>query len=290
MPKRLIEKLLDENISLGQKLSFEEINFPKLNNVLDKIKGLNIIAGLQKMTKKDCLTVFRAVRFPTYKRMYEVLYKHGYSILNYEQERILEFYQDKIYLQKRKEIKNDPRFWTQPQERVVKGLPLFCLINDALQIHRAFRGKDDKVGIIAIYIPYKLLKNKKIKLIANAAIDLDYNNNDRDFEIIDFIKNGNSYQIDYDALFAKGIDLNEMYSRELPLNFKQMEKAKISFDFFLLNIYKVADSPKINGLFNNTKVLKNNKYFLHGFFGDQNIFGRGKTKYLPHRCQKILKK
>ena len=286
MPKHLAEKLLEEDVSLKERLSFEEINFPVSNDVLGEIEGLNILSGLQKQSKKGCLTLFRAVRFPTYKRMYEVSI-NGYAISNYEQERILDLYQNKDYVQKRESLKTDSRFWTQPQERVVHGLPLFCLVNDALQIHRAFRGETDKVVIIAIYIPHELLESKKIKLTANTAIDLDYENHERDFEISDFYKKDDIYEIDFGSLRARGIDLHEMYTRDLPLDIKQTEALGITQDLFLLDLYKIKEGKKINNLFTNTEVLKKNKYFLHGFFGDQNIFGRRKAFYLPSSCSKI---
>lgn len=100
MPKHLIDKLLEEDESLKDKLILKEVDFSKLNGLLNKINGLDILAGLQKFAKDGCLTLFRAVRFPTYKRMYEVVYEKGYAILNYEQERILELYKNKEYSEK----------------------------------------------------------------------------------------------------------------------------------------------------------------------------------------------
>jgi hypothetical protein len=210
---------------------------------------------------------------------------------NYEQERILECYKDEDYLQRRNDIKNDNRFWTQPQERVVHGLPLFCLANDALQIHRAYRGDADKVLIIAIHIPGELFDSGKIKLTANTAIDLDYSNADRDILIKDFKRDGNVYKIDFRALRTKGVDLHEMYTADLPLDFVGMEKLGITQEYFLLDIYKIKDSDAaIQNLFDDTQVLLENQYFMHGFFGDQNIFGRRKTYYLPYKCSRISKK
>lgn len=290
MPEKFKDLLLKENIDLKDKLSFEDISFPKLSGILGKIEGLNILAGLQKLNKKECLTVYRAIRFPTYKRVYEMLYEKGLAIPNYEQERILELYQNKKYSSKREEIQKDKNFWTQPQERVVKGLPVFILINDAVQIHRAFRNTKDKVAMITIHIPHKLIKNKVIKLIANAAIDLDYNNCERDFEINDFCMAEKIFDIDYNALRARGIDLHEIYLKNLPWTLKECEKLRIEQEFFILDIYEIKNKSKINELFKNSNILKDNKFFMHGFFGDQSIFGRRATKYLPYKCQKITKK
>lgn len=288
--KEIKVKLLEEDLFLKNNLYFKSVNFPQLDSPINKIKGLNILSGLQKINKKGCLTVYRAVRFPTYRRINEMIYNKGLAIANYEQERILELYRDKKYVSKRKEIKKDRNFWTQPQERVINGLPVFVLVNDVLQIHRAFRNEKDKAVIIIIHIPYNLLKDKKIKLVANAAIDLEYNNAERDFKIKDFVYRNGVYTIDYKSLRVRGIDLHEMYVKNLPWDLKECEKLNIEQKFFLLDIYEIKIKNKIEKLLDNSKALRENQYFLHGFFGDQNIFGRRKTKYLPYKCQRILKK
>jgi len=288
MPSQLVEKLLEENESLQDRLSFTEVSFPKLENDLDNTIGLNILAGLQqKSGKRGSLTLFRAMRFPTYKRMHELIYEGGYVVSNYEQERILDLYKSEEYIEQRESVKNDPIFWIQPQERVVHGLPLFALVNDALQIHRAYRGEDDLAVIVALHIPHELFEKRRIKLVANTAIDFDYTNGDRDFEICDFKKEDDIYEIDYCALRARGIDLHEMYTRDLPLDTTEIETLGITQDFYLLNIYRITDGKAMRELFHKTALLKANRYFMHGFFGDQNIFGRRKAHYLPYKCQKI---
>lgn len=290
MPGYLIEKLLEEDLSLKDKLIFSKTDFPEISRECQAIGGLNIIAGLQNIQKDGHLTLFRSIRFPTYKRIFEVVYDKGYAVLNYEQERILELYENKDYIQKREEIKNNPLFSTQPQERVVAGLPLFCLANDALQIHHAFRGEEDSVVMVVIHIPHELLETRKIRLISNPAIDVDYDNGDRDFEIKDFMKKDIKNIIDFRALRARGIDLHEMYSSDLPWQINEAENLGIKQDFFLLDIYKLNDDVRIKELKENTQLLKENSYFLHGFFGDQNVFGRRASGYLPMRCQKISRK
>ena len=172
----------------------------------------------------------------------------------------------------------------------VKAAKLLSLINDALQIHRAFRSAKDQVLICAVHIPFKLIKNKRVKLIANTAIDLDYNNSQRDFEIKDFIHKDKNCSIDYSALKSRGIDLNELYVKGLPWNLKDCEKANINQEFFLLNINKIKNKSKIKSLFENTLLLKKHQSFLHGFFGDQNIFARRFSKYLPVKCYNVYKK
>jgi hypothetical protein len=290
LSKNLINQLLDEDVSLKEKLDVSGVDFPKLDNSLDDIDGLNILAGLQNSSKKGYLTLFRAVRFPTYKRMYEMVSEKGYAVLNREQERILELYKNEEYLQKRDEIINDSLFWTQPQERVVDELPLFHLMNDAIQIHRAFRGEEDKIVISAIHIPYELIKDRKVRLISNSAIDLDYDNTNRDFEIKDFVEKDGVYQIDLGSLRTRGIDLHEIYTSDLPWNLKEAREMGILQDCFLLDIYRIVDDSKLEKFKNNTKLLKENSHFLHGFFGDQNVFGRRKSEHLPSKCYKVTGK
>lgn len=290
MPRDLAEKLTNDDTSLKNFIKLEKIVFRPLAGTPNKIKGLNIIAGLQKIKKDNYLTVYRAVRFPTYKRMHEILDNLGCCIANYEQERIMRLYTNNRYIKKRNKIKSDNNFWTQPQERVVDGVPVFFLINDALQIHRAFRKEKDRVMIMAIHIPCPLLKNKKIQLIANTAIDLDYNNSDRDFEINDFIIKDKICYPDFKSLRARGIDLHEMYFKNLPWGLEACKKVGISQEYFLLDVYKIKKDKNYKALANDSKTLKNNAHFMHGFFGDQNVFGRGETKYLPLNCFRIWKK
>lgn len=287
MPAEIIEKLLDEDLSLQRKIKFELVEFPGLEGLLGKIEGLAILAGLQSQLKKGSLTLFRAVRFPTFKRIYETVSDHGYTVANHEQERILALYQQPDYRQRRNEIMSDHLFWTQPQERVVSGLPLFCLVNDALQIHRAYRGEKDRVLIVALHIPHELLETRRIRLIANTAIDLDYENTERDFEIKNFYRENGVWEIDFEALRCRGIDLHEMYTNDLPFDGKHASAMGIAQDFFLLDIYRLVDRKHMQELFADTELLRAHKKFLHGFFGDQNIFGRREATYLPYQCQKV---
>jgi hypothetical protein len=290
MPQWIADKLLEEDASLKEKLSFEEIHFPLIEGKLDTIKGLEIVAGLQNKTKQDCMTLFRAVRFPTFKRMHEMMYEHGCSISNYEQERITTLYAETTYIEKREALKSDPLFHIQPQERVVPGIPLFALANDALQIHRAYRGLEDMLAMCAIHIPEELVTSQEIKLIANTAIDLNHDTNERDFEIRDFRKKNGKIEINFSSLRVRGIDLHEMYTKDLPLGVKEMEARGINTEYFLLNIARITDETRMNEIFSDTDVLKKNEYFMHGFFGDQNIFGRRRSQYLPTKCQSIKKR
>jgi len=269
LPEDIRKKLLFED-----SVEFEELYFPPLCQELQNIEGIDILSGLQKLEKKDNLTVFRAIRFPTMHRIRKTIHELGLSMPNHEQERILRLYTDKNYLSKRDEIKNDNRFCTQPQERVVDGVPVFSLVNDALQIHRAYRGCIDKVLIIGIHIPYELFD--ELKLIANTAIDLDYDNSDRDFEIV--VDKG----VDYHALRVRGIDLHEMHIQGLPFDLEGHKNIGIEQKFFLLDIYKIDELPDLS-----IDVLKEYEYFLHGFYGDQNVFGRSETKYLPSQCHEV---
>ena len=285
MPNNIKQKLLTENINLITKLKLETIYFPKVTDIIDD-PGLNILSGIQNIKKGGHLTVYRAIRFPTIKRIYEAIYKNGYIMSNYEQERILNLYKNKEYIQKREKIMNNIFFWTQPQERVVNGLPVFSLVNDAIQIHKAYRAETDKVLIIAIHVPFNLIKSKKIKLIANTAIDFNHTTITRDIEINNFVDINKFAFIDYKALRVKGIDLYEMYIKGLPMIPSKINKYKIQQEFYLLDLEKV-NKKKYNTF--SSEDLKRNEYFLHGFFGDQNLFGRSTSEYIPYNCRKVNK-
>ncbi len=286
MPPWLVEKLLEEDESAGNKISIDEITFDKLTGFVGGIEGLQIIKGLQEKTRPGYLTVFRAIRFPTNKRLLSLL-TDGFTVSNYEQERILELYSNESYIQQRNQNQADERFWVQPQERVVPGIPVFALVNDALQIHRAFRGKEDRVAIVVIHIPREHLESRRIRLIANTAIDLAHQNADRDITVKDFRDKNGNLEIDYAAMRARGVDLHEMYSQDLPLVKTELDALGIEQEFCLLDIYEIEDLEVMNMLENDTDTLKRSKHFLHGFFGDQNIFGRRKTKYLPFKCYRL---
>ena len=101
MPTGLRKVLLQEDLSLKNKILLEEKSFSQLKGLLGEIPGMNILAGLQNLKKQNCLTVYRAVRFPTYKRMHEIVTTSGFAIGNYEQERIEKLYKDKNYFKKR---------------------------------------------------------------------------------------------------------------------------------------------------------------------------------------------
>lgn len=104
IPKKLKNILLEDDLSLKDQVIFKESKFKPLPGVLSQIKGLSILSSLQNLKKKNCLTVFRAIRFPTYKRIYQMVYEQGYAVQNYEQERILELYKSKKYTKKRRSI------------------------------------------------------------------------------------------------------------------------------------------------------------------------------------------
>jgi len=170
----------------------------------------------------------------------------------------------------------------------VKGLPVFYLVNDSLQIHRAFRGEADRVAMTVIFIPRHLLFTKKITLIANTGIDVQYDNSDRDYTITDFIKIRGEIRIDLESLRVRGIDLYEMYTPDLPWNIRHAKQLGIEQELFLMDVRNVDTNSKIfRDVFRDTKMLKSHDDFLHGFFGDQNIFGRRPSEYLPKNVYSI---
>lgn len=287
-PEPIKQKLLIEDCSLIDRLSFKEIQFPQPKRELLSIKGMDILSGLQEMGREECLTVYRAIRFPTAYRTWETVSNEGLSMPNFEQERILELYGRPEYAEDRSKIQRNPLFWVQPQERVVAGVPAFSLVNDAIQIHYAFRNDEDRVLVDVIHLPFELLESKKAKLVANSTIDLDLDNEERDYEIVDFKEKDNCHYFDYSALRARGIDLHEMYMKGLPFGIREQNRLGIEQRFFLLDISRIdLGDDAFRNLYQSSRVLKDNEYFLHGFFGDQNVFGRTPSKFLPHKCYEV---
>lgn len=286
LPSAIRQNLLEEDENLADKLRFESCSFP---SAVPEIPDLDIVAGLQSMRKEGNITFYRAIRFPTMTRIWETLTEQGLSMANYEQERILEMYGQESYMADRDNIKADNRFWTQPQERVVDGVPLFSLVNDALQIHRAYRSNPDQVLVDVIQMPLSLVK--KLGLIANTAIDLDCYDETRDYEITDFSEEDDFPTIDYSALRVRGIDVHEIYMKGLPFTLEGHDIVGIEQQFYLLDIHEInITSTPFAALKEDTQLLKKNEHFLHGFFGDQNIFGRQPTKYLPSACYQVTQK
>ena len=283
----LRKKLLSDVTGSDKDIKYIQKSFPSLCKELDQIIGMKILSGLQKLHKSNNITVYRAIRFPTLSRIWETVHKLGLSMSNYEQERILQIYNNKEYINKRKNIQQDALFQTQPQERVIDGVPIFASVNDAIQIHRAYRHKTDRVLLIAIHIPYQLIKNNSLTLITNSSIDTNYDNDSRDCKINQFKKVDNHYCIDFRSLRVRGIELNEMYFKGLPFDLKGHSSIGIQQKFFLLDINKI-DIKNINIENLSDKILKKYEYFLHGLYGDQNPFGRSPTKYLPTNCSEII--
>ena len=289
LPADIKQKLLEEDLRFGEYFDLEELSFPSLGQGLHFIEGMDILSGLQKLHKKGNVTLFRAIRFPTAKRIWRTVHEDGLSTPNYEQERILRLYGNSEYATERRRIQQCPTFWTQPQERVVLGLPLFSLVNDALQIHHAYRGIQDRVLVIVAHIPLGLIEEDRLHLFTNAAIDMDYDNDEMDYKIKNFRNQDTIPTIDYRSLRCQGIDLHEMYIKNLPFNLEEHTRLGIEQRFFLVDIYETNQEIKRIGELSQ-KVLREHQYFLHGIFGDHNIFGRIPTKYLPSRCYEVKAK
>lgn len=288
MPKEIYRKLFSTKKMNYPTPVFKQSNFPKLDKPLSNIRGMTILSGLQKIHKNYCITLFRTIRFPTLSRLYETIHVHGLSESNYEQERILGIYADRNYIAIRKKIRNDSRFYTQPQERVVSGLPIFYLANDALQIHSSYRNNIDKVLFVVSHIPKRLFDKKAIELYSNVPIDLNYSDMINDVIITDF-NGGKNPKINISNLQIKGVNPYELYLKKLPLNLIEQQKLGISFRFFILDLYRI-NPTNLKGISQNVNILKKYGYFLKGFFGDYNTFGRTPAKYLPFGCYEVFPK
>ncbi|MFH1770164.1 MAG: hypothetical protein ABH828_01265 [archaeon] len=292
LPKDISDRLFsDDNFDKKyfKSITSQKIEPLKFNNELNYITGLDILAELQNLSKPNNLTLFRAIRFPTPKRLSELVNEKGFSQENYEQERLQRLYSDKEYLLLREQIKNNALFNFQPQERIVEGLPAFSLVNDAIQIHRAYRSNVDRVAIAVGFFPKELFEEGIFELYANTAIDFERQNDSRDFKITDF-KQGpkGSTIIDYSSLRVRGIDVFETFLRKAPTNMSDMNKLGVKQSFYVLDIYNAKNyNVNFDSISQNSKLLKENEWFLHGFLGDHSLLGRDKAKYIPFNCYEI---
>lgn len=294
LPDSIRKKILQTDNFDYQKMKrnikFNPTNFLELQGKINRIPGFEILSGLQNLFIPNYLTLFRAVRFPTPKRICQLV-NEGYSISNYEQERLQELYHNPQYIKKREEILKDPWFPLIPQERIVKGVPAFLFANDAIQIHNAYRSDIDKIALIALFIPSNLLENKQIELYSNTAIDVNIEGNYPDKIINHFEKQDEGRIIpNYKKLLLNPQNIYESYLQGLPFKLKKCEEKEIQQRFFILDLYKFR---KFNDNFDFLSQYKNIlKYesFLHGFNGENSFIGRKKSEYLPFKCAEILKK
>lgn len=295
----LLNNLMENHISnehFNKKVEINKIKFPKLERNLKKVVGLDILSGLHKLYKKDCITVFRAIRFPTPRRIIQMVEEKGISMLNYEHDRLLKIYEDPDYRKKRQNLLNDPLFSFIPQERIVPGLPIFFNANDAIHIHRAYRNENDLIGIIVSFIPYNLIKTDSIEIYSNYALVQNFSDSQGDKKITYFkrLSHNGQYIPFYNALNWEGNMVYEAYSKGIPKNIADSIGIGIEQRFFLLDIYKPEINVKkktINDIELANELLDNNLYFLYGFWGDDNIFMRRPSEYLPKTCYEVkLKK
>ncbi len=293
----LRELLLNEKINedtFNKQIQINQLEFEPLSEKINIIQGLNILAGLQDMHKSNCVTVFRAIRFPTKARIVSMLDDRGISTLNYEHERLIRIYEDSDYKKKRDTLKKDPRFSFQPQERVVPGLPVFFNINDAVHIHRAYRGDHDIIGIVAAFIPNHLIQQNTIDFFSNDAIVENYSDDYGDKKINYYKQSSNGRVLPfYRALGIEGNQIYETFCKGIPESVEACRDIKIEFKYFLLELYKPEINvleKHINGVDLSDELTKYRLPFLYGFWGDDNIFMRRASEFLPKTCYEITKR
>ena len=291
----LLEKLMENHISdeyFNEQISLTLTKFPKHDNTLSQVDGLDILAGIQGFYKKDCVTVYRAIRFPTPRRILKMAKERGISMLNFEHERLLRIYEDPTYIKKREEIKMDPKFSFLPQERIVPGLPIFFSVNDAIHIHRAYRSENDIIGLSVAFIPYDLIKKDKIEIFSNYALVQDCYDSDGDKKLHYFKQLGSTKQFIpfYKALNMEGNMVYETYCKGVPEQLNDCSNLGIEQKHYLLEIYKPKidiKQKKINNIDLSGNIFEQNPYFLYGFWGDDNIFMRRPSEYLPKTCYEV---
>jgi hypothetical protein len=291
-PKDIIKNIFDDKHSLFSekinKIGFEALNVNGVNESVGNITGLRILITLQNLFMANHLTVFRVIRYPTLARLYNALTIYGLSSINYEQERLLSFYNEQTYKHKRAQIRKDKRFHVLPQERIVKGLPVFFNINDAVNIHSCFRRNKDLILIIVAFLPAELIFQKKLKIYSNRPIVKNYSDDDFDILVEDFILNNHKGVVpDRHLLDIKGINIYEVYLKSLPNTIQKCNSMKIENKFFLMELEKAKVNKKkfsINGFAISNNTMKKYENVFSSIWGDDDLLNRQKTNYLPSNC------
>ncbi|MFY0602747.1 MAG: hypothetical protein JXQ93_02275 [Flavobacteriaceae bacterium] len=289
--------LLNENlkeVTFNKQLSLKKMEFNSLSKKINTIQGLNALSGLQELQKPNCITIYRAIRFPTKTRITSMLTDKGLSTLNYEHERLMRIYEDSDYKKKRNALKKDLRFSFQPQERVVPGLPIFFNVNDAIHIHRAYRSDHDIIGIVTAFIPHSLIQQNTVEIFSNDAIVENYSDDFGDKKINHYKQSSNGSVIPfYKALGIEGNQIYETYCKGIPERIKDCNDMGIEFRYFLLELYRPEIDPQdkcINGVDISDELAKYKLPFLYGFWGDDSIFMRRVSEFLPKTCYEITKR
>jgi len=298
MPDAIINKLLKNEIKtndLKESLITESIKLHQLTYPVSKYCGFQILAYLQNLYLPNCLTVYRAIRFPTPNRINEMVKVSGLSTINFEHERLLSIYEDSDYKLKREQLLKDPAFSFQPQERIVQGLPVFLNVNDAVQIHRPFRlSNKDYIAIAVSFIPYDLLSSDKIQMFSNQALVQNYFDNQGDRKIT-------HYKFDpllrvkpsFSLLRLEGIQLYESYLVGFPHKIEDCIGLDISTKFYLLEIENISsknDDESLKDIKIDKNIMGDHSYFLYGFWGDDNIFLRRPSEYLATKCIELAQR
>jgi hypothetical protein len=293
----LLNLLMENHVSIdsfNNSLFFKEIKFPKLDLNTNHVKGLNVLSGLQNINKPDCVSVYRAIRYPTPKRILQIVLDSGVSTINYEHQRLLKIYEDEEYRRKREQLKKDPRFSFQPQERIVPGLPIFFSVNDAIHIHRAYRSENDLIVVAVAFIPHAQLKNDSVEIFSNYALVQNYSDSDGDKKITHYRKLNTGRVVPfYKALNLEGNLVYETYCTGIPQSVSDSKTKGIEQRFFLIELYKPqidSQIKTINGVFLSNDLMANDSYYLYGFWGDDNIFMRKPSEYLPNTIYEIIPK
>lgn len=296
-PKKYINKIFRKNqktYHISQKLiSIQPFDCAIIENSLKAINGINILNALQNLYLANHLSLYRVIRYPTVDRIYDTIKKNGLSTLNYEQDRLLTFYNDSSYIKSREDITKDSRFWVIPQERIVNGLPVFFYANDAINIHRCFRRKRDLILVVAAFIPKELLFNKTLKIYSNRPFTKNYFDATADRLIEDYCHNNDERILhDQELLHIKGIDPYETYIKGLPHTISKCNSIGIKQRYFLIEIKKVTvDNKKyfINGIKISSEIMKKYPNVFSSIWGDDDLFSRRKTDYLPINCFELFK-
>lgn len=284
-----------------------------IDRTLATIPGMKELAFLQRMEfpfKGHYVVLYRSTRFPTPERI-KSLAERG-VIGNFGQSRLKTLYENAQYREERQRVISSSHLAAaiMPQERIVKGLPVFFSVLDAIGVHGEFRDNDlDQVIITAFAIPLDVLKGE-VKLIYNPPVVIDHDDVSHDREITKFRqhwlgmdKNSLSYRTYPDSNYYRqvyGLQLYEAYLQGLPRERIPLQDLGIQMRHLLVDLYGIEtkvdshrDVVEINGQEIRGNVVFNHRDFLFGFTGGMDALGleRNPSQHLPFRLQELkLKK
>ncbi len=290
--------------SLTDGLEMNEVDYSGIDlpEALEQIPGMRELAYLQRLSfpMTEYFTAYRVVNFPTPRKIADVMYHDRRG--NGEQARLMGLYGLPTYQEARGAALANPALGIGmiPQERIVKGLPVFNSVTDAIGIHGNFRDPDlDAVILMVLGIPLDKFRDNKLELWSNPAVVPDYFDSSRDFRIPpEYFKRNKKIEGRFhpsrQMLGRRGIHLFEMYLKGLPIESDKWGALGVEVKYFLTELRGIVPNygrVEIEGHHIDDSVLSENHDILYGMWGGSDGMGaeRNPVAHLPFRVWEIVK-